>query len=131
MTEGNVAYEPRVSPEALAHLGEGHIAYVKQIRSEDVPGLFPQAPNLAPGTEAFRASRRRRHADHADRLARSRGRECLEQRAAGGERALSRSPIGACVDAPQARVSSARVLSLMGTAPAHFICGLPALSSRR
>jgi len=53
MTEGNVVYEPRVTPEALAHLGEGHIAYVKQIRSEDVPGLFPQAPNLAPGMKLF------------------------------------------------------------------------------
>ena len=41
MTEADVAYETApVSPEALATLGEGHIAYVKQIRSEDVPGLF-------------------------------------------------------------------------------------------
>jgi len=53
MTEGNVVLEPRVSPEALAHLGEGHIAYVKQIRSEDVPGLFPQAPSIAPGLKLF------------------------------------------------------------------------------
>ncbi len=30
----------RVTPEALAHLGEGHIAYVKQVRSEDVPSSF-------------------------------------------------------------------------------------------
>jgi hypothetical protein len=42
-----------VTPEALAHLGEGHIAYVKQIRSEDVPGLFPQAPHIAPGLKLF------------------------------------------------------------------------------
>ena len=53
MTEGNVAFEPRVSLEALANLGEGHIAYVKQIRSEDVPGLFPQAPSIAPGLKLF------------------------------------------------------------------------------
>ena len=53
MTEGNVALEQNVSPEALAHLGEGHIAYVKQIRSEDVPGLFPQAPDLAPGMKLY------------------------------------------------------------------------------
>src|ERR1700709_1951117 len=54
MTEGNVAYEGNsVSPEALATLGEGHIAYVKQIRSEDVPGLFPQAPHVAPGLKLF------------------------------------------------------------------------------
>ena len=53
MTEGNVVLEPRVSLEALASLGEGHIAYVKQIRSEDVPGLFPQAPDLAPGMKLY------------------------------------------------------------------------------
>ena len=53
MTEGNISLEQDVSPEALAHLGEGHIAYVKQIRSEDVPGLFPQAPDLAPGMKLY------------------------------------------------------------------------------
>ncbi len=53
MTEGNVALEPGVSLEALAHLGEGHIAYVKQVRSEDVPILFPQAPKVAPGLKLF------------------------------------------------------------------------------
>jgi hypothetical protein len=54
MTEANVAFEPTaVSTEALASLGEGHIAYVKQIRSEDVPGLFPQAPKIAPGLKLF------------------------------------------------------------------------------
>ena len=53
MTEANVTSEPRVSLEALASLGEGHIAYVKQIRSEDVPGLFPQAPKIAPGLKLF------------------------------------------------------------------------------
>ena len=53
MTEGSVIFEPAVSLEALATLGEGHIAYVKQIRSEDVPGLFPQAPQIAPGLKLF------------------------------------------------------------------------------
>lgn len=54
MTDGNVAYESTsVSPEALAHLGEGHIAYVKQVRSEDVPDLFPEAPEIAPGLKLF------------------------------------------------------------------------------
>src|ERR1700730_14972135 len=53
MTEVNIALEPRVSLEALASLGEGHIAYVKQIRSEDVPGLFPEAPKIAPGLKLF------------------------------------------------------------------------------
>jgi hypothetical protein len=54
MTEGNVVFENSgVSTETLATLGEGHIAYVKQIRSEDVPGLFPQAPKIAPGLKLF------------------------------------------------------------------------------
>ena len=39
-----------ISPEALAVLGGGRIAYVKTIRSEDVQKQFPQAPELAPGT---------------------------------------------------------------------------------
>ncbi len=33
--------------------GEGHIAYIKQIRSEDVPNLFPEAPHIAPGLKLF------------------------------------------------------------------------------
>src|ERR1700760_1012574 len=53
MTDVNVALETSVSPEALASLGEGHIAYVKQIRSEDVPDLFPEAPEIAPGLKLF------------------------------------------------------------------------------
>jgi len=40
----------RISPEALAVLGGGRIAYVKPIRSEDVQKQFPQVPQLAPGT---------------------------------------------------------------------------------
>ena len=38
-----------ISPEALAVLGDGKIAYLKTIRSEDVQRQFPQAPQLAPG----------------------------------------------------------------------------------
>ncbi|MCD0422108.1 MAG: DUF1150 domain-containing protein [Rhodopseudomonas sp.] len=54
MTEAGTTHENvGVTLEALAHLGEGHIAYVKQIRSEDVPGLFPQAPQIAPGLKLF------------------------------------------------------------------------------
>lgn len=54
MNEANIIFESEsVTPEALAHLGEGHIAYVKQVRSEDVPDLFPQAPSLEPGLKLF------------------------------------------------------------------------------
>jgi hypothetical protein len=44
---------PAISPEALALLGGGRIAYVKAIRSEDVPALFPQAPEMTPGVQLF------------------------------------------------------------------------------
>jgi hypothetical protein len=44
---------PTISPEALAHLGDGEIAYVKSIRSEDVASLFPQAPQIEPGVKLF------------------------------------------------------------------------------
>jgi hypothetical protein len=48
-----VTPEDNISPEALAHLGDGRIAYVKAIRSEDVAALFPEAPQVAPGLRLF------------------------------------------------------------------------------
>jgi hypothetical protein len=42
-----------ITPEALAHLGDGHLAYVKAINSEDVASLFPQAPKIEPGIKLF------------------------------------------------------------------------------
>ncbi len=42
-----------LSPEALAVLGGGKIAYVKPITPEDVKRLYPQAPELEPGTKLF------------------------------------------------------------------------------
>lgn len=55
MTEVEIAAvkNASITIEALAHLGEGLIAYVKPVRSEDVPGLFPQAPEIAPGLQLF------------------------------------------------------------------------------
>ena len=54
MTNNEItAREPMISPEALALLGGGKIAYVKAIRSEDVASLFPQAPHIAPGVQLF------------------------------------------------------------------------------
>ena len=48
---------PTISLEALAHMGDGRIAYVKPIRSEQVAALFPQAaPQMAqiePGMQLF------------------------------------------------------------------------------
>jgi hypothetical protein len=42
-----------ISLEALAHLGDGQVAYLKMIRSEDIRALFPHAPEMAPGLKLF------------------------------------------------------------------------------
>ncbi len=44
-----------VSQETLAQLGDGHIAYVKAVRFEDVRKLFPKTemPQLAPDQVLF------------------------------------------------------------------------------
>ncbi len=42
-----------MTPEAFAQLGDGEIAYVKTIRSEDVRALFPQVPEIEPGLQLF------------------------------------------------------------------------------
>ncbi|HZT24063.1 MAG TPA: DUF1150 domain-containing protein [Pseudolabrys sp.] len=44
---------PAITQEALAQLGDGQLAYVKPIRSEDVAKQFPQAPRMAPGIMLF------------------------------------------------------------------------------
>jgi hypothetical protein len=49
----NIITSHSISPEALALLGGGKIAYVKSVRSEDVPAMFPQAPQLEPGMRLF------------------------------------------------------------------------------
>jgi hypothetical protein len=48
--------EIAISPEALAQLGDGEIAYVKTIRSEDARNLFPQLSEIEqiePGLKLF------------------------------------------------------------------------------
>jgi hypothetical protein len=42
-----------ITQDALAHLGDGRLAYVKTISSEDVAALFPQAPKIQPGLKLF------------------------------------------------------------------------------
>ena len=42
-----------LTPHEFAHLGDGAVAYVKPINSEDVARLFPQAPTLRPGVRLF------------------------------------------------------------------------------
>ena len=52
-TENATDKGPIITLQALAILGGGKIAYVKAVRSEDVPALFPQAPELQPGMLLF------------------------------------------------------------------------------
>jgi hypothetical protein len=47
------AEKPIMSPQAFAVLGGGKIAYVKQIASEKVHELYPQAPEMQPGMQLF------------------------------------------------------------------------------
>jgi hypothetical protein len=42
-----------LTPEQFVHLGDGAVAYVKAMRSEDVMRLFPQAPQIQPGLQLF------------------------------------------------------------------------------
>lgn len=44
---------PAIDPAEFAALGEGHIAYVRPIRSDEVRELFPQAPEMSPGLDLF------------------------------------------------------------------------------
>jgi hypothetical protein len=43
----------QITPEELAQIGEGEVAYLRLMRSEDIRKAFPQAPELAPGLKLF------------------------------------------------------------------------------
>jgi hypothetical protein len=53
INEKTITERGNITQDALAHLGDGRIAYVKQIQSEDVQTLFPQAPSIGPGIKLF------------------------------------------------------------------------------
>jgi hypothetical protein len=44
---------PQLTAEQFAQLGDGAIAYVRSMRSEDVNRLYPQAPEIEPGLTVF------------------------------------------------------------------------------
>jgi hypothetical protein len=44
---------PELTPQEFQQLGDGVLAYVKPINSEDVKRLFPQTPALRPGMQLF------------------------------------------------------------------------------
>jgi hypothetical protein len=52
-SETSSPIDPVISPEALGRLDGGRIAYLKQIRSEEVSLLFPQVPDIGPGFSLF------------------------------------------------------------------------------
>ena len=45
--------EDTLSIKALAEWGEGKLAYLKPIKSDDLGRIFPGAPELAPGLNLF------------------------------------------------------------------------------
>ena len=52
MTNADQVSNP-LSADEFAHLGQGAIAYVKPIKSDDVLKLFPQASEITPGLDLF------------------------------------------------------------------------------
>lgn len=53
MTNRDTVFQPRVHPAEFAALGEGQVAYVKPMLSDEVRRLFPQAPEIQPGLQLF------------------------------------------------------------------------------
>lgn len=51
--EAAASIETLLTDEQFAYLGNGVIAYVKSMQSDDVKRIFPQAPQLAPGIRVF------------------------------------------------------------------------------
>jgi hypothetical protein len=49
----NTIHKTGVGVAELAALGEGRVAYVKPMISDEIRRLFPQAPDLAPGLQLF------------------------------------------------------------------------------
>ncbi|MGN6467586.1 MAG: DUF1150 family protein [Rhizobiaceae bacterium] len=52
--ENNTALETDALTEAqFAHLGEGVVAYMREIGAEELMGRFPNMPTLKPGTRLW------------------------------------------------------------------------------
>jgi hypothetical protein len=49
----NETHQIELNPAELAGLGEGQVAYVKPMSSDEIRRLFPQAQDLQPGLELF------------------------------------------------------------------------------
>ncbi|MBN9039152.1 MAG: DUF1150 family protein [Rhizobiales bacterium] len=42
-----------VTPDELAHIGEGVVAYLREFDSDDLKGRFPNMPQMASGTKLW------------------------------------------------------------------------------
>ncbi|WP_321499790.1 DUF1150 domain-containing protein [Breoghania sp.] len=42
-----------INSRTFAHLGDGHIAYIRQLRSEDINAIFPAAPQMERGLKLW------------------------------------------------------------------------------
>lgn len=51
MTEARTRIE--LTPDELAHLGEGHVAYMRKMKSDELNGRFPNLPPIASGLELW------------------------------------------------------------------------------
>ncbi|MCT7376203.1 DUF1150 family protein [Chelativorans salis] len=51
MTENE--HKITVTQQQLAHIGEGAIAYMREMDAEDLKGKFPGVPDMAPGTKLW------------------------------------------------------------------------------
>jgi hypothetical protein len=56
MSEPVLLRSAAMSAEAFAVLGGNKVAYIRAIRSEDVPFIYPNAPELEPGLALFALS---------------------------------------------------------------------------
>jgi hypothetical protein len=52
-TNKTAAPTPDLTPQEFAQFGDGSLAYVKTISSDDVARIFPQAPPMKPGLTLF------------------------------------------------------------------------------
>ena len=48
-----IANDHVISQAALAAIGDGEVAYLKPIKSDDIATMFPGAPDIAPGLNLF------------------------------------------------------------------------------
>lgn len=53
MNDSPKTFTAPVTPQALALLGGGKVAYVRSIRSDDVSRIFPGAPEIPSGLDLF------------------------------------------------------------------------------